>query len=211
MGVPPYSCGVSASRAQNSDAHVIKRSLTEGSAFTPIFERHYPAVHRFLVAHWGPEVGADLASETFLRAYDQRARFDMSKDSARPWLFGIAINLSRMEARRLHRESRAYERQGRLDELLDFVDSAVLRLDAHRQADSLELFQVLNQLRLEDLTVLTMSVLGEMTHTEIAESMDIPIGTVKSRLHRTLTALRDLFEPDQDTETHPGPKAINEE
>jgi len=188
---------------------VIQRSLAENSVFTQIFERHYAAIHRFLVAHWGPEVGADLASETFLIAFDQRARFDISKDSARPWLFGIALNLNKMEARRLHREFGAYERRGERDELLDFDDSVVLRVDAQRQAGRLQLFQVLNQLRPEDITVLTMSVLGEMTRTEIAELLDIPVGTVKSRLHRTLAALRDLFEPDEYT--HQDPEVADEE
>lgn len=186
---------------QDSDAQLIRRSFVDKSAFAQIFDRHYPAVHRFLVAHWGSEVGADLASETFLVAFDQRERFDMSRDSARPWLFGIARNLSKMEARRLRRESGAVVRAAERDEFEDFVDLLVRRLDAQRQATSLELSEVLKQLRPEDLTVLTMSALGEMTHGQIAESLNIPIGTVKSRLHRTVTALRDLFEPSLGTKT----------
>lgn len=195
---------MAASFDQESDPRLIRRSLVDKSAFTQIFDRHYPAVHRFLVAHWGSEVGADLASETFLIAFDQRQRFDTSRDSARPWLFGIALNLSKMEARRRRRESGAAVRGAEHDELEDFVDSLVRRVDAQRQATSLGLSEVLKQLRPEDLTVLTMSALGEMTHTQIAESLDIPIGTVKSRLHRTVTALRDLFEPNRGTKADSG-------
>lgn len=184
---------------RESDAQVIQRSLVDKSAFTKVFERHYPVVHRFLVAHWGPEVGADLASDTFLRAFDQRDRFDMSKDSARPWLFGIARNLSRMEARRRHRESGALEKAAERNGPEDFVAALVLRVDAQQQATRLGLIEVLKQLRPEDLTVLAMSALGEMTHAEIAEALKVPIGTVKSRLHRTITALRDLFEPNRQS------------
>ena len=158
----------------------------------------------------GSEVGADLASETFLVAFDQRERFDMSRDSARPWLFGIALNLSKMEARRLRRESGAVVRAAERDEFEDFVDLLVRRLDAQRQATSLGLSEALKQLRPEDLTVLTMSALGEMTHTQIAESLNIPIGTVKSRLHRTVTSLRDLFEPNRRTKADSG-EATDEE
>ncbi len=201
---------MAASFDQESDPQLIRRSLVDKSAFTQIFDRHYPPVHRFLVAHWGSEVGADLASETFLVAFDQRERFDMSRDSARPWLFGIARNLSKMEARRLRRESGAVVRAAERDEFEDFVDLLVRRLDAQRQATSLGLSQALKQLRPEDLTVLTMSALGEMTHTQIAESLNIPIGTVKSRLHRTVTSLRDLFEPNRRTKADSG-EATDEE
>lgn len=195
---------------QESDPQLIRRSLADKSAFTPIFDRHYPAVHRFLVAHWGSETGADLASETFLVAFEQRERFDLSRASARPWLFGIALNLSKMEARRLRRESGAAVRGAERDELEDFVDSLIRRVDARRQATTLGLSEVLKQLRPEDLTVLTMAALGEMTHTQIAESLNVPIGTVKSRLHRTVTALRELFEPNRGSEADSG-EATNEE
>ena len=201
---------MAASFDQESDAQLIRQSHVDKSVFAQVFVRHYPAVHRFLVAHWGSEVGADLASETFLIAFDQRARFDTSRDSARPWLFGIALNLSKMEARRRRRESGAVVGGAERDELEDFVDLLVRRLDAQRQATSLGLSEALKQLRPEDLTVLTMSALGEMTHTQIAESLNIPIGTVKSRLHRTVTSLRDLFEPNRRTKADSG-EATDEE
>jgi len=201
---------VAASFDEESDARLIRRSHVDKSAFTQIFVRHYPAVHRFLVAHWGSEVGADLASETFLIAFDQRARFDTSRDSARPWLFGIALNLSKMEARRRRRESGAVARGAERDEFEDFVDSLARRVDAQRQATSLGLSEVLKQLRPEDITVLTLSALGEMTHTQIAETLNVPIGTVKSRLHRTVTALRDQFERSRRTKADPG-EATDEE
>jgi RNA polymerase sigma factor (sigma-70 family) len=192
---------VAAFSDRESDAQVIRRSLVDKSAFTKIFERHYPVVHRYLVAHWGLEVGADLASETFLRAFDQRDRFDMSRDSARPWLFGIARNLSKMEARRRHRESGALEKAADRNEPEDFVTALVLRVDAQQQATRLGLIEVLQQLRPEDLTVLALSALGELTHAEIAETLSVPIGTVKSRLHRTITALRELLEPERQSNT----------
>jgi RNA polymerase sigma factor (sigma-70 family) len=192
---------VAASSDRESDAQAIWRSLVDKSAFTKIFERHYPVVHRYLAAHWGPEAGADLASETFLRAFDQRDRFDLSRDSARPWLFGIARNLSKMEARRRHRESGALEKAAERNDPEDFVAALVLRVDAQQQATRLGLIDVLKQLRPEDLTVLTLSALGEMTHAEIAETLRVPIGTVKSRLHRTITALRELFEPERQSNT----------
>lgn len=201
---------MAASFDQESDPQLIRQSLVDKSAFAQIFERHYPAVHRFLVAHWGSEVGADLASETFLIAFDQRARYDTSRGSARPWLFGIALNLSRMEARRRRRESGAVMRGTERDEFEDFVDSLVRRVDAQRHAKIVGLSEVLKQLRPEDLTVLTMSALGEMTHTQIAETLNVPLGTVKSRLHRTVTVLRDLFEPSRGFEADSG-EATDEE
>ncbi|MGF1617877.1 MAG: RNA polymerase sigma factor [Acidimicrobiia bacterium] len=172
---------------------MIQRSLVDGSAFALVFDRHFASVYRFLAAHWGHEVGGDLASETFVLAFDQRSRFDTTRVSARPWLFGIALNLSRMEARRRRREADATARGATRDELEDFAEELVNRMDAVREASDLGISPALRRLRAEDLTVLAMSVFGEMSHREIAEALNLPAGTVKSRLHRTVKTLRALL------------------
>ncbi len=178
--------------SEESDAEMIRLSLVDGSVFSSIFDRHYPPLHRFLAAHWGQEVGADLASETFLVAFAQRDRFDSTRTSARPWLFGIALNLSRMEARRRRREADATVRDAVRDDLEDFAEGLVDRLDAAQEAKDLELSHALRRLRADDLTILTMSLFGDLTHREIAEALGLPVGTVKSKLHRTVKALKGL-------------------
>lgn len=130
---------------------MIQRSLVDASAFASVFDRHYTPLYRFLTAHWGHETGGDLASETFLVAFSQREGFDPTRASARPWLFGIAMNLSRMEARRRRREAEATMRGAQRDELEDFAEELVNMMDATQAARDLGIAQALRRLRAEDL------------------------------------------------------------
>jgi len=82
------------------------------------------------------------------------------------------------------------------DELEDFAEELVNMMDATQAARDLGIAQALRRLRAEDLTILTMSLFGEMSHREITETLGLPAGTVKSRLHRTVKALRQLPNPE---------------
>ncbi len=77
-----------------SDSEVIGASLAEPSAFGAIFERHYDAVHGYLQRRLDATRADEIASQTFLVAFDRRSRFDRRRPQARPWLLGIATNLA---------------------------------------------------------------------------------------------------------------------
>jgi DNA-directed RNA polymerase specialized sigma24 family protein len=62
-------------------------------AFEELFERHFDAGHGYLARRVGPDLGSDLASEAFTRAFAGRKRYDALRGEERPWLFGIANNL----------------------------------------------------------------------------------------------------------------------
>ena len=93
-----------------TDARVIARSLDEPAVFAALFDRHYDSVHRYLARRVGPDIAAELASETFTTAFDVRRRYDPGRSDARPWLFGIATNLVRHHRRSEGRRLRAYAR-----------------------------------------------------------------------------------------------------
>ena len=82
-----------------SDSAAIGVSLTDPGAFGVIFERHYDAVHGYLRRRLDPHLADELAAQTFLVAFDGRARFDRGRPDSRPWLFGIATNLARNHRR----------------------------------------------------------------------------------------------------------------
>src|SRR3954471_19444396 len=88
------------------DAEVIARSLDDPAQFAALYDRHAGIVFRFLVRRVGRDVADELLGETFRIAFERRAVFDLQRESARPWLYGIATNLlakhRRTEARRLH-------------------------------------------------------------------------------------------------------------
>jgi DNA-directed RNA polymerase specialized sigma24 family protein len=85
--------GAQRSASGHTDADVIARSRREPEGFAEIFDRHYAEIHGFLARRLGASLADDLASETFLIAFDRRRRYDTRHESARPWLFGIAAKL----------------------------------------------------------------------------------------------------------------------
>ncbi|HEY6761911.1 MAG TPA: sigma factor, partial [Baekduia sp.] len=95
----------------DADHVVIARSLREPEAFRVLFDRHFAAIHRYLRHRCG-EQADDLAAETFVRAFAARGRYVATHDDARPWLYAIATNLMRDEARRASRGAGALRRLG---------------------------------------------------------------------------------------------------
>lgn len=169
-----------------TDAEIIRRSLEDGSAFAELFDRHYAALHRFLRARVGAPLADDLASEVFARAFPRRSRYDLTRNDARAWLFGIAVNLirehRRSEVRRLAAYARVLERDGRGGA------PATDRLDP-------ELAGALLRLSEGDRHLVLLFAWAQLTYEEIAAALEVPVGTVRSRLSRARATLRESLAP----------------
>lgn len=76
-----------------TDAEVIQISNRTPEQFATVFDRHHEAVHAFAARRAGRDAADDVLSEVFLAAFAQRDRFDVSAQSALPWLYGIAGNV----------------------------------------------------------------------------------------------------------------------
>jgi RNA polymerase sigma-70 factor (ECF subfamily) len=126
-------------------------------------------------------------------AFERRATYDCARENARPWLYGIATNLlsrhRRSEMRRIRATARLRSRQGPSDDPADAVAASV---DAQqlwpRVADALAL------LTEEERDALLLFVWEELSYQEIAAALDVPVGTVRSRLNRAREHLRELGE-----------------
>lgn len=176
---------------ESSDSDLIVGSWEESELFGEIFERHYAAVFGFVGAAVGRDAAGDIAAEVFVRAFQLRRRFRTEYRSARPWLFGIASNLVSDHYRRQARQHRAYQRSvGRESATVDFEDEAVARSDAGSVSDLLT--EALKSLRAEEVAVVALFVLEDMSYAEISETLGIPEGTVRSRLSRARARLRNL-------------------
>ena len=176
-----------------SDAELISGSLRDPTLFAGVFDRHYSAIAGFLRRRVERSLADELAAETFLRAFDGRARYDVTRADARPWLFGIAANLlgrhRRVEERRLRAFARA---AGSVEErALDDVDA---RLDA--VAASPVLAAALAALGAGDRGVLLLYAWADLSYEEISAALEIPVGTVRSRLHRARELVRKRLERD---------------
>ena len=162
-----------------SDASVIRRSLTEPECFEIVFDRHFARLLRYLRRRVGGELSGELAAETFERAFRARGSFSGAEDSALPWLYGIAGNLVRMHRRGEERRLRAYARAAQLrpDGVQD--DLAPDETDiAPRLAEALAtLSPALRE-------VLLLHAWGELSHEEIGSATGLSPEAVRTRLHR---------------------------
>jgi RNA polymerase sigma-70 factor (ECF subfamily) len=175
-----------------TDAVILAASLDDPQAFTALFERHFAAIHRWLVRRVGTPLAEDLAAETFTRAFDVRERFDASHDDARPWLFGIAANLVHDHRRRELRRLRALARVERWEAAAeDPTAGAVTRADAALAGPAVA--AALAELRAEERDVLLLVAWAGLEYDEVARATGVPIGTVRSRLHRARRRMRDAL------------------
>jgi RNA polymerase sigma factor (sigma-70 family) len=175
-----------------SDAELIVASWDDASRFTGIFEHHYRAVYAYAVRAAGVTVGEDIAAEVFVRAFAARRRFDPTYRSARPWLLGIAAHLVADHYRSTERHRRALRRVSPASGgPVVFDDDAVGRLDAKTAVGPVD--QLLGRLRPEESRVVGLFALADLSYDEISQALGIPIGSVKSRLHRGRIALRNLM------------------
>ena len=172
------------------DAELLRRSVDDPDLFEEIFERHYDAILRYGRQRVGHDVGEEIAARTMMIALDRRASFDGRLRSARPWLYGIAINLIRHHVRdeRVHIAALA-----RLPIDPDLGDDETLdRLDAARRRPSL--LDALLQLKPADRDAFTMLALSDLSYQEIATALGVPEGTVGSRIHRARQTLREAID-----------------
>jgi RNA polymerase sigma-70 factor (ECF subfamily) len=179
-------------RKSSSDHRAIEASLADPRAFGVIFERHYAAIHGYLRRRLDHRLADELASQTFLVAFDRRAGFDSRHLDSRPWLYGIATNLLRNHRRREVRELRA------IAELAPDPPTRVEGVEARIDAEGLRprLAHALAGLPEGEADVLLLSVWAELEQPEIAAALEIPLGTVKSRLSRARERMRADLELD---------------
>lgn len=175
--------------ADPTDREAIAASLDDPRAFVVVFERHFDAIFRYLRRRVGRDRAEELASETFTTAFSARQRFDSSAWDARPWLYGIAVNLLRHHYRTEERELRAYARSA--VDPLGSEDPPLERIDA--EAGAARVAEALAELPPIEREVLLLYAWADLSYGEIAEALDVPVGTVRSRLSRARLHVRELL------------------
>jgi RNA polymerase sigma-70 factor (ECF subfamily) len=136
---------------------------------------------------------ADAAQEGFVRAYHALGSFRAGAPF-RPWLLRIVTNLAlnRLQAnrRRLNMTER-YTRQVLVETGHVSIDGLVLQRDQRQR-----LLQAVGRLNPDQQALISLRCFLELPEAEVAATLKIPIGTVKSRLHRTLAKLREIIQTD---------------
>ncbi len=171
-----------------------------GPSFDEIFATEFAPLHRYLRRRVGASAAEDVAASTFATAFRRWESFDQARP-VRPWLYGIAANLMRHHWRDEERKLRAYARTG-VDPIFEEDEDLLERVDASARAR--ELASALAALRPRDREVLLLHAWTDLSDQEIADALSVPLGTVKSRLHRTRERLRNRLAisgqvPDRTT------------
>ena len=187
---------------ERDDADLIAESRTDPEMFAVLYDRYAADIHRYAARRVGTGHADDIVAETFLAAFRRRASYDTSRRMARPWLYGIATNLLGRHRRDEERLYRALERTG-IDPLPEPMDNAVVaRVSAQSRHQALA--AALACLAPRDRDALLLLAWGGLTYEEVAEALDVPAGTVRSRIHRARKKTRvalgvttDVIEEDR--------------
>jgi RNA polymerase sigma-70 factor (ECF subfamily) len=157
-------------------------------AFSGLFNHFAPRVKSYLMRLGaGAEAAEELAQETMLTVWRRAASFDPSRAAASTWIFTIArnlrIDLSRRDGRATPTEDPSTFNPGPAapDEALSACQ------------DEVRIAAAMAVLPKEQAQVITLAFFADKPHSEIAEDLDLPLGTVKSRLRLAMARLRSAL------------------
>jgi RNA polymerase sigma-70 factor (ECF subfamily) len=157
-------------------------STDQSELLRAIHDAHAPALLRFVVRLTGDYTFAqDVVQEALLRAWKKPAILEQSDESARAWLFTVARNIV-IDDRRSARHAREITTDVLPESPTPDGSDAVL--------DAWVLSDALSSLSIEHRTAVVSAYYLGQTVAEIASRDDVPEGTVKSRLHYALRAMR---------------------
>ncbi len=190
MGVSPQATG-------QADAELVRRiRLGEREAFGELVRRYQDGIYTLCLRWLGDSaVAEEIAQDTFVAAYRAMDRF-RGEAKLSTWLYSIAIN--RCKNRLDHDKRRARERHESLDVDPDRVrelTSKGPKTDSRtHRSEAMRLLQAaLDELEAPFRTVVVLRDIQDMAYEEIAALLDLPIGTVKSRIHRARLDLARLL------------------
>ena len=159
-------------------------------AFAALFDEHAPVVYRYaagLTGNWS--AAEEVVSLTFLEAWRLRQTVTRDGGSLRPWLLGIAVNVTRNQARAARRHRAAMSRLAPAPDLPDFAEELTARLDDRDRLAALRAAVRGLPPRERDVLICVWSGLDS---TAAAQALGVPEGTVRTRLSRARRRLRAL-------------------
>ena len=161
----------------------------QAPAFEVIYERHSQAAFSLAYRIAGSRgVAEDVVQEAFLNIWRSGARYERSRGSVRTWILGIVHHRGIDALRRsfVHERRRASD-EG-LEETLETGERTDVEAARHEEATTVR--AALEHLPSEQSQVIELAYFGGFTHTEIAQMLETPVGTVKGRMRLGLEKMR---------------------
>ena len=164
----------------------------DASSFGTLFDRHARAIYNFCFRRCGDwAVAEDLTSVVFLEAWRGRSIY-LENETALPWLYGIAVNVTRSQRRSLRRYHAALDRLPPPDNVPDQAEAVVGREDDEDRMR--EVLVAIRQLPPREQDVIALVAWEGLTYEEVSVALGIPVGTVRSRLSRGRHRLQELID-----------------
>jgi RNA polymerase sigma factor (sigma-70 family) len=176
---------------QPSDDELWARSRGgDRDAFGALFDRHARLIYNYCfrrIGNWA--TAEDMLSIVFLEAWRRRDK-ELAAAKALPWLYGIATNVVRNQQRSERRYTAALRRMPKIEPEPDFAEAAITRSDDERLAQAT--LALLGKLPRREQEVFVLCTVEELSYQDAALALGLPIGTVRSRLSRARSHLREL-------------------
>ncbi len=179
------------------DPGELRRRVRAGDrqTFADLYEDYARTVYNHALRLTGDWSAAeDVMSETFLAAWRTRDRLEPEGGSLRPWLLGIATHKAENANRSRRRRLAFLARQPDPPQVADFAPETAGRIDDARRLVAVH--AALSRLRRHEREVLALCVWSGLDYAEAAQALDIPVGTVRSRLARARARLSRLSDED---------------
>lgn len=159
-------------------------------AFTVLFEHFAPRVKTFMVRSGANSTQAEeLAQETLLMVWRKASLFDPARAGPNAWIFTIARNLRIDRIRRAGRETNAIANMDEPGEDIDQPDEVCISTERDGRIRS-----AIALLSEDQRRVVQLSFVEDKAHPEIARELNIPLGTVKSRIRLAMKRLREVLD-----------------
>jgi RNA polymerase sigma-70 factor (ECF subfamily) len=170
----------------------------DARAFELIYERHSSAAFSLAYRMMGTRTGAeDVTQDAFLSLWRSGARYDRARGSVRTWVLGIVHHRAIDALRR----ATVHDRRRAGDEGIEERFEARERTDveAARREEAGTVRTALSSLPADQSQVIELAYFGGFTHTEIADMLDAPVGTVKGRMRLGLKKMKAQLGEGQVT------------
>ena len=186
--------------AANADTELVLRARKgDQLAQAELMRRHRRPMYFLALQLLGnPDDAMDVVQDSLMRFLTNLHRFDPRRP-VRPWLYRIVRNrvIDLARRRKVRRHSSIDDRDAEGNLKLVLPDPKVdLERDARQSQLRARLFAALDELSPKQKEIIVLRDYQDLTYKEIAETLEIPIGTVMSRLHGARKKLRDVLQDD---------------
>jgi RNA polymerase sigma-70 factor (ECF subfamily) len=202
-GVHKQASEVRRQKATQTDEALFERIARDRSqeAYSEFYDRFSPRIYALLLHMLRAEEDAqDLLQEVFVLVWQKAPQFLESRGNVAPWVISIARNRAVDEIRsKRHREKSQEtelvmsEDRPEIDQIM--IDSQTPDLGLQAADAKREVTRALRELSKDQRSIIDMAYFGGMTHVEIAQRLEMPVGTVKTKMRQAIIKMGRRLRP----------------